>query len=168
MSTLSQRYRPVSEVDCKGCVISVREFLQNIALGLLPLLSAVFVALLNNWEKINPGKKHIKEVLDIVKSQKEEVDKINHRLDNMESAQRTALQTQILEKCKRINNAIDNGDQNFEEDLKQLIILYKEYHNCGYNSQGKLYFNSTIDKASEDHNVLVRELMNMYFPDYEP
>ena len=78
------------------------------------------------------------------------------------------MQTQILEKCKRINHAIDVGDVNYEEDLKQLIILFKDYHLCGYNSQGKLYFNDTIAKASEVDNVMVRELMNTYFAEYEP
>ena len=88
-------------------------------------------------------------------------------MQKMSSAQRTGLQTQILEKCKRIQQAVD-ADKDFSEELKQLIILYREYYLCGFNSQGRLYFNDTIDKASRANNVLVRELMNTYFSEYDP
>ena len=107
-------------------------------------------------------------MLQTVTDTKQEVDNLSNEMQRMQSAQRTALQTQILQACKRINIAIDKGDIDYEEDLKQLIILYKEYHLCGFNHQGQLYFNNTIEKASEHNNVLVRELMNTYFSDYEP
>ena len=131
------------------------------------LLSAVTVALLENWDKINPDKKRIREMLETVTDTKSEVDKLGKEMNRMQSAQRTALQTQILQACKRINIAIDRGDTDYAEDLKQLIILYKEYHSCGFNHQGQLYFNDTIEKASEHNNVLVRELMNSYYSDYQ-
>lgn len=133
-----------------------------------PAVSAILVALLNNWEKINPSKRQTKETLDTVTALSSDMRDINSKMITLQSAQRTGLQTQILEKCRRINNAIDRGDVDYEEELKQLIILYKEYHQCGFNSQGKLYFNDTIQLASEHNNVLVRELMNTYFSDYEP
>ena len=133
-----------------------------------PVLSAVLVALLNNWDKINPNKKRIKNRETITTDTQTDVTSIKAQLKNISAAQRTGLQTQILEKCKRINHAINTGDVNYEEDLKQLIILFKDYHLCGYNSQGKLYFNDTIAKASEVDNVMVRELMNTYFAEYEP
>lgn len=136
--------------------------------SIIGLLSAVTVALLENWDKINPDKKRIREMLQTVTDTKQEVDNLANEMQRMQSAQRTALQTQILQACKRINIAIDKGDIDYEEDLKQLIILYKEYHLCGFNHQGQLYFNNTIEKASEHNNVLVRELMNTYFSDYEP
>lgn len=147
----------------------------EILIAVLPVLSAVLVAVLNNWEKLNPGKRYIKDVLksvqeteQFVKSTGEEVQQITEQLHKLQSAQRTALQTQILEKCRKIQLAIENGNIDYEEELKQLIILYHEYHTCGFNSQGKLYFNDTIEKATEDNNTLVRELMNTYFSDYEP
>jgi hypothetical protein len=136
--------------------------------SIIGLLSAVTVALLENWDKINPDKKRIREMLQTVTDTKQEVDNLANEMQRMQSAQRTALQTQILQACKRINIAIDKGDIDYEEDLKQLIILYKEYNICGFNHQGQLYFNNTIEKASEHNNVLVRELMNTYFSDYEP
>lgn len=136
--------------------------------SLIGLLSAVTVALLENWDKINPDKKRIREMLETVTDTKSEVDKLGKEMNRMQSAQRTALQTQILQACKRINIAIDRGDTDYAEDLKQLIILYKEYHSCGFNHQGQLYFNDTIEKASEHNNVLVRELMNSYYSDYQP
>lgn len=136
--------------------------------SIIGLLSAVTVALLENWDKINPDKKRIREMLQTVTDTKQEVDNLANEMQRMQSAQRTALQTQILQACKRINIAIDKGDLDYEEDLKQLIILYKEYHLCGFNHQGQLYFNNTIEKASEHNNVIVRELMNTYFSDYEP
>ena len=147
-----------------------------------PFVSAIVVALLNNWEKLNPNRKVLKDVLKTV-SDTQQTAANNHKmaaetqadmvivkaqLKNLSVAQRTGLQTMILEKCKKINNAIAKGDVSYEEELKQLIILYREYHSCGYNSQGKLYFNDTITKASEHDNVMVRELMNTYFADYEP
>ena len=139
------------------------------------LLSAVLVAVLNNWDKFNKDKKRMKEMLQTVTETKQKVDKMESKvdkldseIDNLQTAQRTGLQTQILEKCRRINIAMDKGDIDFSEELKQLIILYREYHLCGYNCQGKLYFNDTIAKASEHNNVLVRDLMNTYFSDYEP
>lgn len=147
----------------------------NILIAVLPVISAVLVALFNNWDKINPTKKHIKEVFEstqkteqLAHETKAEVRALNERMTKLQSAQRTGLQTQILEKCRRIQIAIDKGDVDYEEELKQLIILYREYHLCGFNSQGKLYFNDTIEKASEDNNTLVRGLMNTYFSEYEP
>lgn len=135
---------------------------------LAPVVSAVLVAVLNNWDKINPNKRFMKEVKTVVVDTQSDVTSIKAQLKNISIAQRTGLQTQILEKCRRINNAISAGDVNYDEELKQLIILYREYHLCGYNSQGKLYFNDTIARASEANNVLVRELMNTYFAEYEP
>lgn len=149
---------------------------------LAPFVSAIVVALLNNWEKLNPNKRVIRDtqktVSDIQKTvsdiqvvaSENQADMIivKAQLKNLSHAQRTGLQTMILEKCRKINNAIQKGDMNYEEELKQLIILYREYHSCGYNSQGKLYFNDTITRASEDNNVMVRELMNTYFSEYEP
>ena len=133
-----------------------------------PALSAILVALFNNWDKINPSKKQTKETLDVVTNLSADMKEVKDDMVRMQSAQRTGLQTQILEKCRRINIAIEKGDVDYEEELKQLIILYKEYHMCGFNSQGKLYFNDTIERASEHNNVLTRELMNTYFADYEP
>lgn len=147
----------------------------NILIAVLPVVSAVLVALFNNWDKINPTKKHIKEVFEstqkteqLAQETKAEVLALNEHMAKLQSAQRTGLQTQILEKCRCIQIAIDKGDINYEEELKQLIILYREYYLCGFNSQGKLYFNDTIGKASEDNNTLVRGLMNTYFSEYQP
>ena len=133
-----------------------------------PALSAILVALFNNWNKINPSKKQTKETLDVVTNLSADMKDVKEDMVRMQSAQRTGLQTQILEKCRRINIAIEKGDVDYEEELKQLIILYKEYHTCGFNSQGRLYFNDTIERASEHNNVLTRELMNTYFANYEP
>lgn len=133
-----------------------------------PALSAILVALFNNWDKINPSKKQTKETLDVVTNLSADMKEVKEDMVRMQSAQRTGLQTQILEKCRRINIAIEKGDVDYEEELKQLIILYKEYHTCGFNSQGRLYFNDTIERASEHNNVLTRELMNTYFANYEP
>jgi hypothetical protein len=99
---------------------------------------------------------------------KSDMDNMKHGMDRMQSAQRTSLQTQILEKCRVIQLAVDDGETDYSEELKQLIILYREYHLCGFNSQGKLYFNDTIQLVSEHNNVLVRELMNTLFPEYDP
>lgn len=149
--------------------------MESIIPAVIGLLSAVIVALLENWDKINPDKRRMKEMLQTVTDTKKEVsdtkkelDKLNAEMQRMQSAQRTALQTDILQACKKINIAISKGEVDYSEDLKQLIILYKEYHTCGFNHQGQLYFNDTITKASEDNNVLVRELMNTYFSDYQP
>ena len=133
-----------------------------------PVISAVLVALLNNWDKINPNKKSMNKVIEITTETKADIADMKQQLKNLSAAQRTGLQTMILEKCKWINNAIRKGDANYQEELKQLIILYREYHLCGYNSQGKLYFNDTLNRASEQDNVAVRELMNTYFAEYVP
>lgn len=135
---------------------------------LLPVISAVLVAVLNNWEKLNPGKKYIKEILNSITEMKNDINLLKSKINKLSSAQRTGLQTQILEKCRKISVDIDNGDIDYEEELKQLIILYREYYLCGFNSQGKLYFNDTIKKASEINSTLVHELMNRYFSDYDP
>jgi hypothetical protein len=133
-----------------------------------PVISAVLVAILNNWEKINPGKKRTKETLKVVNELSDDMKGMKVGMDRMQSAQRTSLQTQILEKCKVIQLSVKDGEIDYSEELKQLIILYREYHLCGFNSQGKLYFNDTIQMVSEHNNVLVRELMNTLFPEYEP
>lgn len=140
----------------------------NILIAVLPVISAVLVAIFNNWDKINPTKRHIKEVFENTQETKSEIKSLSEQMTKLQSAQRTGLQTQILEKCRRIQLAIDNGDVDYEEELKQLIILYREYYVCGFNCQGKLYFNDTIAKASEDNNTLVRGLMNTYFSEYQP
>lgn len=133
-----------------------------------PLISAVLVAILNNWDKINKNKKYTKEIYQNTTEMQADVTMLKSQMKNLTSAQRTALQTQILEKCKRIQQAIETNNDDFGEELKQLIILYREYHLCGFNSQGKLYFNDTINRASEHNNVLVRDLMNTYFSEYDP
>lgn len=142
---------------------------------IMPVVAAVLVAILNNWEKINPGKKRTKQTLDAVnkltdgmKEMSDEIQGMKTDFDRMQSAQRTALQTQILEKCRVIQLAVHDGEKDYSEELKQLIILYREYYLCGFNSQGRLYFNDTIQLVSEHDNVLVRELMNTLFPEYEP
>lgn len=144
------------------------ELIKELAPVLGPFISAVLVAVLNNWEKINPGKRYTKEILKSVTDQSKAVSDLSEQMTRMQSAQRTALQTQILEKCKRINTAIDKGDTDFSEELKQLIILFREYYLCGFNSQGKIYFNDTLARAGEDNPSLAHELMNMYFSEYDP
>ena len=133
-----------------------------------PMISAVLVAVLNNWDKINKNKAVIKEMNQRSIETQADVSLMKSQMSKLTSAQRTGLQTQILEKCKRIQNAIDLDRDDFSEELKQLIILYREYYLCGFNSQGRLYFNDTIDKAAQHNNVLVHDLMNTYFSEYDP
>lgn len=142
--------------------------LLTVLIAVAPVISAVLVAVFNNWDKFNSNKKATEQVVKITTETQADISDMKQQLKKLSIAQRTGLQTMILEKCKWINNAIRKGDRNYQEELKQLIILYREYHLCGYNSQGKLYFNDTIAKASEQDNVMVRELMNTYFSEYEP
>lgn len=144
------------------------ELILGIAAIAGPILSSVMVALLNNWDKINKNKAVIKEMNQRSIETQADVSLMKAQMSKLTSAQRTGLQTQILEKCKRIQNAIELDQNDFDEELKQLIILYREYYLCGFNSQGKLYFNDTIDKAAQHNNVLVRDLMNTYFSEYDP
>lgn len=151
----------------------------GIFIAALPVISAVLVALFNNWEKINPSKRKVNEMYKVVSELKTELQasiqanntkfsEICKQVDTISSAQRVSLQTRILEYCKTIQDAIDAGETDYSEELKQLIILYKEYYLCGYNSQGRLYFNDTIEKAADDNNTLVYELMTTYFSEYDP
>lgn len=144
------------------------ELILGIAAIAGPIISSVMVALLNNWDKINKNKAVIKEMNQRSIETQADVSLMKAQMGKLTSAQRTGLQTQILEKCKRIQNAIELDRDDFGEELKQLIILYREYYLCGFNSQGKLYFNDTIDKAAQHSNVLVRDLMNTYFSEYDP
>ena len=144
------------------------ELILGIAAIAGPIISSVMVALLNNWDKINKNKAVIKEMNQRSIETQADVSLMKSQMSKLTSAQRTGLQTQILEKCKRIQNAIDLDRDDFDEELKQLIILYREYYLCGFNSQGRLYFNDTIDKAAQHNNVLVRDLMNTYFSEYDP
>lgn len=144
------------------------ELILGIAAIAGPILSSVMVALLNNWDKINKNKAVIKEMNQRSIETQADVYLMKAQMSKLTSAQRTGLQTQILEKCKRIQTAIELDRDDFGEELKQLIILYREYYLCGFNSQGKLYFNDTIDKAAQHSNVLVRDLMNTYFSEYDP
>ncbi len=140
-----------------------------------PLVSAVLVALLNNWDKVNKNKKREIEMYNKVdylqtaaQNRDKQIDMLNEKISTISSAQRASLQTHILEDCKVIQSTIEKGETNYSEELKQLIILYREYYLCGYNHQGQLYFNNTIEKAAEDNSIQVHELMNNYFPEYEP
>lgn len=147
----------------------------SIFVASLPVISAVLVAVLNNWEKINPSKRKVNEMYKLVSDLKSELqsnsqqfDELSKQVRSVSSAQRISLQTRILEYCKKIQNSIDDGEIDYREDLKQLIILYREYYLCGYNSQGRLYFNDIIQKATDDNNTLVHELMTTYFSEYDP
>lgn len=144
------------------------ELILGIAAAASPVVSSVLVAVFNNWEKINPNKKLTKEINQRTVETQADVTMIKAQMAKMTSAQRTSLQTQILEKCKKIQQLIELDRDDFGEELKQLIILYREYYLCGFNSQGRLYFNDTIDKASQHNNVMVRDLMNTYFSEYDP
>lgn len=97
-----------------------------------------------------------------------EREKLYQELKVLKSAQKTSLQTKILEKCKTVQEAIGNGVSDYSEDLKQLIILYREYWFCKFNHQGKMYFDDTIIKSAAYNNILTHELMNTYFPEYDP
>lgn len=147
----------------------------GIIIAALPVVSAILVAVFNNWEKINPSKRKVNEMYKVVSELKASIqandkkfDEISKQVDTISSAQRVSLQTRILEYCKTIQDAIDRGEIEYKEELKQLIILYREYYLCGYNSQGRLYFNDTISKAADDNNTLVHELMTTYFSEYDP
>lgn len=147
----------------------------SIFVAALPVVSAVLVAVFNNWEKINPSKRKVNEMYKLVTDLKSELQSNNQKfteistqVELVSSAQRISLQTRILEFCKIIQDSIDQGEVDYREDLKQLIILYREYYLCGYNSQGRLYFNDTIQKAADDNNTLVHELMTTYFSEYDP
>lgn len=147
----------------------------SIFVASLPVISAVLVAVLNNWEKINPSKRKVNKMYKLVSDLKSELqsnsqqfDELSKQIRSVSSAQRISLQTRILEYCKKIQNSIDDGEIDYREDLKQLIILYREYYLCGYNSQGRLYFNDTIQIATDDNNTLVHELMTTYFSEYDP
>lgn len=147
----------------------------GIIIAALPVVSAILVAVFNNWEKINPSKRRVNEMYKVVSELKASIqandkkfDEISKQVDTVSSAQRVSLQTRILEYCKTIQDAIDQGEIEYREELKQLIILYREYYLCGYNSQGRLYFNDTISKAADDNNTLVHELMTTYFSEYDP
>lgn len=147
----------------------------SIFVAALPVVSAVLVAVFNNWEKINPSKRKVNELYKLVTDLKSELQSNNQKfteistqVELVSSAQRISLQTSILEFCKIIQDSIDQGEVDYREDLKQLIILYREYYLCGYNSQGRLYFNDTIQKAADDNNTLVHELMTTYFSEYDP
>lgn len=147
----------------------------GIIIAALPVVSAILVAVFNNWEKINPSKRRVNEMYKVVSELKASIqandkkfDEISKQVDTVSSAQRVSLQTRILEYCKTIQDAIDHGEIEYREELKQLIILYREYYLCGYNSQGRLYFNDTISKAADDNNTLVHELMTTYFSKYDP
>ena len=144
------------------------ELILGIAAAASPVVSSVLVAVFNNWEKINPNKKLTKEINQRTVETQADVTMIKAQMSKMTSAQRTSLQTQILEKCKKIQQLIELDRDDFGEELKQLIILCREYYLCGFSSQGRLYFNDTIDKASQHNNVLVRDLMNTYFSEYDP
>lgn len=126
-----------------------------------PTFGAIIIELLKS-------RKLSKETLKVVTAMSEDMPAIKSELKLMKSASRTGLQTQILEKCKRIQIAVKDDEIDYEEELKQLIILYKEYYSCGFNSQGRLYFNDTIKLVAEHDNVLVRNYMNMLFPEYDP
>lgn len=80
----------------------------EILIAILPIVSAVLVAILNNREKLNPGKGYIKDVLKLVKemdksSQKKEVKNLTDNMHRLSSAQRTGWQTQIIEKSRCIS-----------------------------------------------------------------
>ncbi|MCM1363026.1 MAG: hypothetical protein NC235_14185 [Clostridiales bacterium] len=82
----------------------------EVLIAVLPVISAVLVAVLNNWEKLNPGKRYIKDVLKLVQEMerssqetKEEVKILTEQMHRLQSAQRTGLQTQILEKAGEFN-----------------------------------------------------------------
>lgn len=82
----------------------------EVLITVLPVISAVLVAVLDNWEKLNPGKRYIKDVLKLVQEMerssqetKEEVKTLTEKMHRLQSAQRTGLQTQILEKAGEFN-----------------------------------------------------------------
>lgn len=142
--------------------------------SLIALGSAVIVAVFNNWDKLNGNKHYVKDTLKtvqelraLVHDNQDNFKELSAQMERLSSAQRVTLQTSILADCRAIQIAIDT-DAPYEEQLKQLIILYREYYLCGYNSQAKLYFNDIIEKASEVNNSLVHELMNTYFSEYSP
>lgn len=128
---------------------------------LVPTAGAIIVEIIKS-------RKLSKQTLEVVTAMQKDIPTLKSDISLMKSASRTGLQTQILEKSKWIQLAIKDGEKEYDEELKQLIILFKEYHACGFNSQGKIYFNDTLRMAAEHNSVLVHDLMNTLFPDYDP
>lgn len=147
----------------------------TIIITISPLVSAILVALLNNWDKINPSKRRVNEMHKSICELQQSLEACNtkfqlmcEQMDTVSSAQKISLQTRILEFCKTIQDCIKANNNDYAEELKQLIILYREYYLCGYNSQGRLYFNDTLDMVAKHNNVLAHELMTTYFSEYDP
>lgn len=140
-----------------------------------PIISAVLVALLNNWEKFNKGKRTIRDMSVKLNDVEADVKETAYQLAGIEgdmkkisSAQHAILQSNILEDCKAIQDTVRNEKKLYDETLKRLIILFREYYMCGFNSQAKLYFDETLEAAAEINNALVHSLMTYYFPEYDP
>lgn len=80
----------------------------EVLIAVLPVISAVLVAVLNNWEKLNPGKRYIKDVLKLVQEMerssqeaKEEVKTLTEQMHRLQQHSVPASQTQILEKSRQ-------------------------------------------------------------------
>lgn len=155
--------------------MSEKTYIVEILIVVSPLISGVLVALFNNWEKFNKGKRTLRDIS--VKLTKVEVDVketatqlagIGVGMRRLSSAQHAILQSNILEDCKLIQDSIKNDKTLHEDMLKRLIILYREYYMCGFNSQAKLYFDETLEEATTMNNALVHSLMTYYFPEYDP
>lgn len=138
----------------------MEDFIKILAI-LVPTAGAIIVEIIKS-------RKLSKQTLEVVTAMQKDIPTLKSDISLMKSASRTGLQTQILEKSKWIQLAIKDGEKEYDEELKQLIILFKEYHACGFNSQGKIYFNDTLRMAAERNSVLVHDLMNTLFPEYEP
>lgn len=138
----------------------------------LPVVSAILVAVFNNWEKINPTKKQLTEIQETAKQNKSDIAKLSHKLERVRSSQKTELQTQILNKCKEINAESKNGHyavnvSDYTEDMKQLIILYREYYMLGFNHYGQTYFEETYAAAKDLYPHIAVDLMQQLFPEYK-
>lgn len=150
-------------------------YIVEVLIVVSPVISAVLVALLNNWEKFNKGKRTIRDMSIKLTDVETEVKETAYQLAGIEggmkkisSAQHAILQSSILQDCKVIQDSVRNEKKLYDEALKRLIILFREYYMCGFNSQAKLYFDETLEAAADIDNALVHSLMTYYFPEYDP
>lgn len=155
---------------------------QGIIIGIIAALPTIVVALIQNSDKFSKRKKESDKLLQAIDNLSTDIKQIKEELDDakednaklqkdvkrLTSAQQAVLQSIILKNCKTIQSKLKKEANLCEDKLKELIITFREYRLCGFNSQAKLYFDETIKICAAEDNDRVRDLMSHYYFDYDP
>lgn len=154
---------------------------------LVPFITAVVVAIIQNIDKLNPNTKRLKEIQKTQKAHQEDLaavkndvgsvrndvaevkqDVENVRSDNAKNRNtlRSIRQHQIADLSEKIQAKVVTKDDSCKTDFIHIVDSYKEYHEDGFNSAGTRWFEDAFRAMLRYDRSYALSVMQSEYPEY--